>query len=377
MNKKLLLFSFFVLATAGIAFYFLLKKNHPMKQIRFVEKPQKKFKLRFRKTSSKISRFLLKILNSADNNRLLFIEVSTKNKKIRENVLQQLEHLKTEEPDGDLWIADFYKQTYSRDDIIVLANKKAIYYLSTLEEVLKVKVSTRNTITKILGKSLSKLSQKYPSLERYFFEPMLDIYAPLKETEKLTNFGIVSQNQLYRGGMPVGEHTYDQLVNLGVKTVVNLKIEDSAVEFVSEQNSLMKRDITLHYLPLPNVAAPTMLQALEFLSLVYNIETKPVFVHCHRGADRTGIMAAVYRITQGHSASWSLVEAEKFNIASNFHEPKIEFVYQFEKQWLKWKEENKIPSDLTNFDFLLLVPEDDNLDHSSFDNDSEKENLNL
>jgi protein tyrosine/serine phosphatase len=321
--------------------------------------------LKRKKTSAKISRYLLKILNNLDNNRLIFIEIGARNRRVRDVLLTQLEALKSDEPVDDLWIADFYKQRFSRDDTIALANKKAIFYLSNLEEVDKVRISARNTVAKLIGNSLSKLSTKYPSMERYFFEPMLDIYAPLKETEELSNFGIVAENQLYRGGMPVGELTYDQLVDLGIKTVINLKIEDSAVEYVAEQNQLLKRDINLHYLPLPNVAPPTMLQIMEFLTIVYNTEMKPVFIHCHRGADRTGNMAAVFRVTQGYSASWSLLEAEKYNIASSFHNYKIESVYQFEKQWLKWKEQGKIPADLTNFDFISLMAQEQGLEEEN------------
>ncbi len=373
MNKKSLLLPVMALGTAGLAYAYLSSTKVLEPDISLLEEQASKKKLsifRLKRKTTKVSRALLKILNNIDNNRLLFIEINTKSKKSRENILVQLEGLKTDVPVDDMWIADFYKQTFSRDDIIALTNKKAIFYLSNLEEVTKVKISARTTVLKMVGNSLSILSTKYPSLERYFFEPMIDIYAPLKETDGLNNLGTVAYAQLYRGGMPVGEHNYDSLADLGIKTVINLKIEDSAVEYVGEQNNLLKREIGLHYIPLPNVAAPTMQQAMEFLTIVYNTDMKPVFVHCHRGSDRTGIMAAVFRITQGYSAPWALVEAEKYNIASSFHHYKIEFVYDFEKNWIKWKSEGKIPNDLTNFDFINLMSIEES-------NDVEDHNINI
>lgn len=357
MKKRYLLLSSIAAGVATGLIYSYLKneKKEANSVVLEKEEPKKKLNIFKTKENTKISRSLLKVLNTIDNNRLLFIHVDTTSKQAREFVLNQLETLKSEEAVDEMWIADFYKQRYSRHDIIALANKKAIFYLSGLAEVEKIKISTSKALAKLIGNSLSALSTRYPSMERYIFEPMLDIYAPLKETEELGNFGIVSEKQLYRGSMPVGQHNYEALANLGIKTVINLKVEDSAVEYVSEQNNLSKRDINLHYMPMPNVAPPTLNQALEFLTISYNSDMYPVFFHCHRGADRTGVMAAVFRITQGYTSSWALVEAEKFNIASSFFTKKIDFVYDFENKWKKWKEEGKIPNNLTNFDFLSLI----------------------
>lgn len=359
MNKNEKISIALALGIAGVA-YIYLKNNNKDKIVYDNDSTPIRKRLKFfsSKNESTISRSLLKALNDIDNNRLLFIVVDTKGKQARKDLLEQLETLKSEIPIDEMWIADFYKQKFSLDSIIIVANKKALFYLSNLQEVSKISLSTRKTLAKIIGNSLSVLSTKYPSMEKYFFEPMLDIYAPLKETEEIGNFGIVLENVLYRGSMPVGKQNYDQLSNIGIKTVVNLKIEDSAVEYVEEQQNLQKRDINLHYLPLPNVAAPTILQGLEFLNIVYQNDTRPVFIHCHRGADRTGIMSALFRITQGYTASWSLLEAEKYNIASSFHNHKIEYVYNFEKKWNEWKSQGKIPSNLVNFDFTKLMEEE-------------------
>lgn len=364
-KRDALLYTFFMTSILGLTYYLSKKDNNEVIIIRQTE-PDKKdesksIKKRFnfiKRDGSKISRTLNKALSTIDNNRLLFVEIKTKGKTSREVILKQLESLKTEEPISDIWVPEYHKQKFSRDDVIALTNKKTILYLESLEEVEKISISTGSTVAKIIGNSLSKLSTKYPSMEKYFFEPMLDIYAPLKDTDELNNFGIVKEKHLYRGGTPVGEAHYNRIAELGIKTVVNLKVEDSAVEYVNEQNNLSKRDIHLQYIPMPNIAAPTLLQGLEFLTICYNTDMMPIFVHCHRGSDRTGIMSAIFRITEGHNSSWALAEAEKYNIASNLHNHKIEFVYNFEKKWLKWKEEKKIPESLFNFDFRTLARED-------------------
>lgn len=382
-KREALVYTFFMTSMLGLVYYLSKKDDKEVIIIRpdseIKEEPKeetKTIKKRFnfiKRDGSKISRTLNKVLSTIDNNRLLFVEIKTKGKTSREVILKQLETLKTEEPVSDIWVPEYHKQKFSREDVIALTNKKTILYLESLEEVEKISISTGSTVAKIIGNSLSKLSTKYPSMEKYFFEPMLDIYAPLKETDELNNLGVVKEHQLYRGGTPVGESHYNRIAELGIKTVVNLKVEDSAVEYVNELNNLSKRDVHLQYIPMPNVAPPTLLQGLEFLTTCYNTEMMPVFVHCHRGSDRTGIMSAIFRITEGYNSSWALAEAEKYNIASNFHNYKIEFVYDFEKKWLNWKQEGKIPVDLTNFDFTTLAQNDTEIEGEESDIESENE----
>lgn len=366
MKNKSFLFMIGITAITAFTTYHLTKnKSLLISNIETNEKNLKRLKFlrRKRKILPNASSYLLKIMTNLDNNRLIFVEVKAKNNSTREYLLKQLEKLKTDEPVDEMWFADFHKQSYSRTDIVALLNKKAIFYLSNFNEIAKLRVSARTTVAKLIGVSLSKLTTKFPSAEKFIFDPMLDLYAPLKETEEILNFGVVEENQLYRGGMLVGSENYDNLKEFGVKTVINLKIEDSAIEFVSEQNALLKRNILLYYIPMPNVAAPSIVQAMEFLTYVYDVYTKPVFVHCHRGADRTGVMVAIFRITQGYTAAKALLEAQKYNMASNIHVDKVNFVYDFEKKWLEWKDKGSIPNNLTNFDFLSLLSEEEKEDN--------------
>jgi protein tyrosine/serine phosphatase len=50
-----------------------------------------------------------------------------------------------------------------------------------------------------------------------------------------------------------------------------------------------------------------MRDVVKFLQIVTDPEKVPVFVHCQHGADRTGVMAASYRIiVQGWSKDQAL-----------------------------------------------------------------------
>jgi protein-tyrosine phosphatase len=50
---------------------------------------------------------------------------------------------------------------------------------------------------------------------------------------------------------------------------------------------------------------------------MHHARGKKVFVHCRRGADRTGVMVALYRITFDHwSADQAVEEMKEFHYAS-------------------------------------------------------------
>jgi protein tyrosine/serine phosphatase len=108
-------------------------------------------------------------------------------------------------------------------------------------------------------------------------------------------------NVLYRGAQPTAEGM-KELAALGVKTVVNLRA------FHSDEDLL--KGTGLAYEPIPMKAwHPEREDVLRFLSIVTDTNRQPVFVHCQHGADRTGIMNALYRmVIQGWSREQAIKE---------------------------------------------------------------------
>jgi tyrosine-protein phosphatase SIW14 len=94
---------------------------------------------------------------------------------------------------------------------------------------------------------------------------------------------------LFRGGQPTPEG-FGFLQWRGIKTVVNLREEYDEKELVE------KLGMKYVYIPL-DAWDPVPDQAVkEFFRVVNDPESQPVFVHCRRGSDRTGIMVGFYRI---------------------------------------------------------------------------------
>jgi len=112
------------------------------------------------------------------------------------------------------------------------------------------------------------------------------------------NFAPVTE-MLYRGAQP-SSTGFSALHHLGVGIVVNFRNE--AQETSAEQREVESLGMKYVGIPWSGRDNPSDAQVVQFLDLVRaNPQTK-IFVHCQRGADRTGTMVAAYRIAVQHQA---------------------------------------------------------------------------
>src|SRR3979409_1127494 len=81
--------------------------------------------------------------------------------------------------------------------------------------------------------------------------------------------------------------------SLGVKTVIDLRLED---EHPTRLEAQAVQAVGMRYvnIPMHGVVAPSDDQIAKVLALLD--ADSPVFVHCKRGADRTGAVIACYRM---------------------------------------------------------------------------------
>jgi protein tyrosine phosphatase (PTP) superfamily phosphohydrolase (DUF442 family) len=108
---------------------------------------------------------------------------------------------------------------------------------------------------------------------------------------------------LFRGGQPTPAG-FGFLKRRGIRTVINLREEQDERELVE------KLGMKYVYIPL-NAWDHVPAEAIEeFFNVVNNLVNQPVFVHCRRGADRTGFMIGLYRIAwQGWTPQQAYREA--------------------------------------------------------------------
>ena len=111
------------------------------------------------------------------------------------------------------------------------------------------------------------------------------------ENPVIPNFHQVDQH-VYRGGQP-GPEGWQSLAKMGVKTVIDLRREDEH-STAAEAQAVAAAGMRYVNVPMKGIVAPTNEQVAKVLTLLNSQE--PVFVHCKRGADRTGTVIACYRI---------------------------------------------------------------------------------
>jgi protein tyrosine/serine phosphatase len=114
------------------------------------------------------------------------------------------------------------------------------------------------------------------------------------------NFGQINENY-YRGGQPDAAG-FDDLKQLGIKTVINLRGD----AIPAEAGWVRDRKMQYVQIPLSTRRPATAAETEHFLQVVNDPSNQPVFVHCQGGRHRAGEMTALYRITHD---SWTADEA--------------------------------------------------------------------
>jgi tyrosine-protein phosphatase SIW14 len=105
------------------------------------------------------------------------------------------------------------------------------------------------------------------------------------------NFHQVS-DRLYRGAQPT-EEGFHHLAELGVTTVIDLR--EAGERSAQEEKVVRAAGMQYISVPMRGMSAPATQDVVRVLGLLEN-SPGPVFVHCRRGADRTGTVLACYRI---------------------------------------------------------------------------------
>jgi tyrosine-protein phosphatase SIW14 len=142
------------------------------------------------------------------------------------------------------------------------------------------------------GKAAVPVAAKQAS-QRAFAERMPGV-------KGLENVGRVAPG-IYRGSTPTMEGL-DSLRALGIKTVINLRHYHGS----REERACRSRGLDYVRIGLPSSDSPRDEDVRKFLAIATDSQRQPLYFHCWRGKDRTGVMCAAYRMT---IEDWPLADA--------------------------------------------------------------------
>jgi protein tyrosine/serine phosphatase len=134
---------------------------------------------------------------------------------------------------------------------------------------------------------------------------------------------------VYRGGQPRDEG-WGYLHSLGIKTVVKLN------QPVGGSDEMATRfGMTVIALPIPPTGPsdtriePDESTVASAVAALMNRRLRPLFIHCDRGVDRTGLVVGLYRVLHDH---WPKDRAYHEMLENGFH-PQLHGLRRFWEQF--------------------------------------------
>jgi protein tyrosine phosphatase (PTP) superfamily phosphohydrolase (DUF442 family) len=122
---------------------------------------------------------------------------------------------------------------------------------------------------------------------------------------------------LWRGHAPYFRQDYEDLRQLGVRTVVDIRGNQPLASFIErrrvEAMGLTYRNVPFGFQPLRDGSDAAVLAALQ------NRADYPLYVHCNIDRDRTAVAVAAYRVrVQGWNPADAQAEAKSFGLKRYF-----------------------------------------------------------
>jgi len=130
----------------------------------------------------------------------------------------------------------------------------------------------------------------------FLFALAIPVFAGSSSAPGIKNFHQLNEH-VYRGAQPTDEG-FQYLAKMGVKTVIDLREADERSQ--AEEAVVTAAGMKYVNVPMTGLTPPTEPEITRILGILEDDSAGAVFVHCQRGADRTGAVIAAYRIDHEH-----------------------------------------------------------------------------
>ena len=132
--------------------------------------------------------------------------------------------------------------------------------------------------------------------------------------------------RVYRGGQPTDEGLR-YLAKLGVKTIVDLR--ETGDRAKAEERVVTGAGMKYVNVPMTGLTPPIDAEITGILAILGDSTTGPVFVHCRRGADRTGAVIAAYHVSHDEWDNARALKDAKAHSMSFFQFPRQNYIQHF------------------------------------------------
>lgn len=147
----------------------------------------------------------------------------------------------------------------------------------------------------------------------------------LHPTDPATDFHQVSEG-IYRGGR-LEQHGVVALKQMGFKTILNL--ENDGGEIAQEAVWAKAAGVVQISQPMSGFRTPSDRQVDTILAILADPANRPIYVHCKKGMDRTGIVIALHRV---YNEGWTVARAEHERDVLGFNS----YLQYLDRYWV-WK----------------------------------------
>ena len=110
------------------------------------------------------------------------------------------------------------------------------------------------------------------------------------------NFYTITPGEAYRSAQPGAKKLERYLKQYGIKSIINLRGKNPDKAWYQEELKVSKDSGAALYSVALSSKHPPDEKELKELIRIFNNAPRPVLIHCKRGADRTGLVAAMWKV---------------------------------------------------------------------------------
>lgn len=110
------------------------------------------------------------------------------------------------------------------------------------------------------------------------------------------NFRAVVEGQAYRSGQMGADQLARTIERYGIKSILNLRGENPTTSWYQAEIEMSKKLNVVHYDRSLSSGEDMTLEQMDDLVVLLRQAPKPALIHCLGGADRSGLVSALYRL---------------------------------------------------------------------------------